>query len=68
MGPRGYLQPRLFFRRGDIVWTKMDWSEKANSSLLKPRTVTDVEQKETTNDASFWLEVVLVVSAEKDCP
>lgn len=41
----------------------MGWSEKANSSLLKPRTVTDVEQKKENNedDAS-------VVSAEKGCP
>lgn len=46
------------------VWTKMGWSEKANSSVLRPRTVTDVEQKK--KECSFWRpEIVLVVSLRK---
>ena len=65
IGPRGHLEPRLFFRRGDIVYERK-WAEaKKPIHRFLDRVPLQMSSRRRRN-ASFWRpEIVLVVSLRK---
>ena len=65
IGPRGHLEPRLFFRRGDIVYERK-WAEaKKPIHRFLDRVPLQMSSRRRRN-ASFWRpEIVLIVSLRK---